>query len=56
MTGWTTCIVCDDHFYSDNPSDPICGAMCLREHEQQCEIDEMEMEEVKNERSDQKAA
>lgn len=44
MSGWLTCIVCYEHFWSDN-SDPICGAMCLREFEDQCEIDQMEDED-----------
>lgn len=54
MSGWTTCMVCYDHFWSDYPGEDICGAQCLREFEEQCEIDAMEEEE--NERSDQKAA
>ena len=54
MSGWTHCMVCWDHFWSDNPSEAICGASCLREYEEQCEIERMEDEE--NERSDQKAA
>jgi hypothetical protein len=42
MSGWTTCMVCYDHFWTDNPCSDICGASCLREFEEQCEIDRME--------------
>ena len=54
MSGWANCIVCYDHFWTDNPSNNICGASCLREFEDQCEIDAMEDEQ--NERSDKTAA
>lgn len=53
MSGWITCIVCYDHFWSDN-EDPVCGAMCLMELEEQSEIDEMEAGE--DERSNETPA
>lgn len=53
MSGWVTCIVCYDHFWSDN-EDPICGVSCLREFEEQCLIDQMEDEN--DERSNQTPA
>ena len=51
MSGWTDCIVCYEQFWTDNPSSDICGASCLREFEEQCEIDEME-EEMKTREGD----
>lgn len=54
MSGWTTCIVCWDEYWSDCPSDEICGASCLREFEEQCLIDEME--EAENDGPDQASA